>query len=166
MIDGEGPGRRHKAGRASKDDRDYSAGWLERRILKLHREVIDEPLPAEWLKLLEIAPLYSADPGKEERVAVDRWWPFTAKMLEYERNEPGVYEFATSSGIIAYIGSSSRIRNRLREHLGEDPESCIKQHATQYRVDYRSDYKLEQGRLCDEFVVRNGKMPECNDARA
>ena len=94
-----------------------------------------------------------------------QWWTFNDGMINSDKDEGGVYEFANGAGQIVYIGSSGTIRSRLKQHLSEDAKTCIKTNAAQYRIDYRSDYAAEERRLYDEFVRQNGRPPKCNDIR-
>jgi hypothetical protein len=172
VSDPEDQGRRRKdrgpesgAQRLPSHD-DYGEGWLKRKLLELHRGMLDEPVPGELLDIVERISQMGEPNRMEDRVALDRWWPFSKAMVDYERNEPGVYQFATASGAIVYIGSSNEIRDRLKEHIGEDVKSCVRQNATQYRVEYRPDYLEEEQRLYNEFVRQNGRAPQCNEVRA
>lgn len=98
-------------------------------------------------------------------MAFSQWWTFSASMVNSDRNDGAVYEFANSAGTIVYIGSTNELKRRLTEHLGEGATSCIKKNAARYRYDYTSNYaKLEQ-QLYDEFVRLNGKQPTCNTVR-
>jgi hypothetical protein len=94
-----------------------------------------------------------------------QWWSFNESMVSSDLEDPGVYEFANSSGAIIYIGSSNAVRRRLREHLSEDAKSCIKKNATQYRIEYRSDYLGAERSYYDQFVRQYGRAPQCNDIR-
>lgn len=98
-------------------------------------------------------------------MAFSQWWSFTQGMVDSDRNEPGVYEFANSSGSIVYIGSSNDVKRRLCEHLSEDAKSCIKNNAVLYRIEYRSDYKAAERGYYDDFVRTYGRSPQCNDIR-
>ena len=98
-------------------------------------------------------------------MAWTQWWSFREGMVNSDRDEGGVYQFANSAGTVVYIGSSGQIRTRLMQHLSEDAKSCIKNNAAQYRIDYRQDYAAEELRLYNEFVRQNGKQPACNTIR-
>jgi hypothetical protein len=98
-------------------------------------------------------------------MAFSQWWSFNDSMVSADRDEAGVYEFANSAGTIIYIGSSSAVRRRLKEHLGEGAKSCIKNDATQYRIEYRSDYETGERAYYDAFVRANGRAPQCNEVR-
>jgi predicted GIY-YIG superfamily endonuclease len=98
-------------------------------------------------------------------MAFSQWWSFREGMVNSDREEGGVYELADAGSRTIYIGSSRQIRTRMRQHLSEEASSCIRQNATQYRIDYRSDYAAEELKLYDKFVRENGKPPKCNKAR-
>lgn len=98
-------------------------------------------------------------------MAWGQWWDFRKGMVESDRDEGGVYQFANSAGTIVYIGSSGQIRTRLQQHLGEDAKSCIRANATKYQIEYRADYAAEELRLYDAYVRDNGRAPQCNDKR-
>ena len=98
-------------------------------------------------------------------MAFSQWWSFTDGMVNSDRDEGGVYEMADSTGTVIYIGSSGQIKTRLKQHLSEDANACIRKNASQYHIDYRSDFAAEERRLYDAFVSRYGKQPKCNSVR-
>jgi hypothetical protein len=95
-------------------------------------------------------------------MAFSQWWIFTEGYVSSDKDEGGVYEFANREGVVIYIGSTGTIRSRLRQRLSEDAQACIKRNATQYRIEYRSDYAAEELRLYDAYVKDKGSKPECN----
>ncbi len=94
-----------------------------------------------------------------------QWWTFSEGIVNYERDEPGVYELGNTNEAVVYIGSSNEVRRRLKEHLGESAGSCVKKNTAKYRVEYTRDYKNRERQLYDEHVRIHGKPPLCNDAR-
>lgn len=95
-------------------------------------------------------------------MAFSQWYSFNDKMVDYDRNQGAVYEFADISGNIIYIGSTNELQRRMKEHLSENAKGCIRTNASQYRYDYRSDFAAEEKRLYDSFVRANGRAPRCN----
>ena len=89
------------------------------------------------------------------------WWVFGDVIIASERELPGVYEFGNAAGEVIYIGGSVNICRRLREHWVASSDSCVKSHATQYRVEYRSDYLARERELYDLYVKRYSKPPLC-----
>jgi hypothetical protein len=59
-------------------------------------------------------------------MAFTHWWSFTDGMVDSDRNEAGVYQFANATGDVVYIGCSNDLKRRLKEHLGENTTTCIK----------------------------------------
>jgi predicted GIY-YIG superfamily endonuclease len=98
-------------------------------------------------------------------MAFSQWWSFTDSLVDYDRNEAAVYEFANGSGDVVYIGSSNDLKRRLKEHLGENTTSCIKQNAKQYRLEYTSYFATRERELIDEFIRTYGRLPRCNSVR-
>jgi predicted GIY-YIG superfamily endonuclease len=89
------------------------------------------------------------------------WWVFADVIIASEQELPGVYELGNAAGEVIYIGSSANIRRRLRQHWVASGDSCVKRHATQYRVEYRSDYRARERELYDLHVRRYAKPPLC-----
>ena len=89
------------------------------------------------------------------------WWVFGDVIIASERELPGVYELGNAAGEVIYIGSSSDICRRLREHWIEPPGSCVKRNTTQYRVEYRSDYLARQRELHESHLKLHSKPPLC-----
>jgi predicted GIY-YIG superfamily endonuclease len=98
-------------------------------------------------------------------MAFSQWWLFSDNIVAYDRNEAGVYQFANASGDVVYMGCSSDLKRRLKEHLGENTTSCIKQNAKQYRLEYTSYYVTRERELIDEFIRSYGRLPRCNSVR-
>jgi excinuclease UvrABC nuclease subunit len=98
-------------------------------------------------------------------VAFSQWWLFTDAFVASDRNQGGVYQFANSSGDVVYIGSSNDIQRRLKEHLGENTTTCIKQNAKSYRIEYTSSYVSRERELIDQFIAAYGRLPRCNSVR-
>ena len=61
-----------------------------------------------------------------------------------------------------YVGSSDNLRRRLKEHVNEWENDCIKKNAAKYRLEYTSNYKAREKQLYDEHVRMYGKPPSCN----
>ncbi len=95
-------------------------------------------------------------------MAFSTWWAFNDGMVNSDRDEGGVYEIADSRGTVIYIGSSGQIKTRLKQHLNEAANACIKRNGAQYHIEYRSDYAAEELRLYNAFVRANGRQPLCN----
>jgi transcriptional regulator with XRE-family HTH domain len=94
-----------------------------------------------------------------------QWWSFVESVIEAERDDPGVYELGDKDGVVLYIGSSEELRRRLKEHLNEAPQSCIRQNATHYRIEYTAYYAGRERELYKYHLATYGKPPECNDSR-
>src|SRR5690242_3576823 len=92
------------------------------------------------------------------------WWRFTYRMLEYEKDTPGVYQLADSKGEIIYIGSSNEVKQRLMQHLQESADSCLKRNAVQFRVEYLADFESREQQLFEEHLAAYGAPPRCNRA--
>jgi excinuclease UvrABC nuclease subunit len=95
-------------------------------------------------------------------MAFSQWWTFTDGMVNSDKDEPGVYEFADANGEIVYIGSSNQLKRRLKEHLGEGTTSCIKKCAKQYRLEYTAYYITRESELIATFKMAKGALPRCN----
>jgi excinuclease UvrABC nuclease subunit len=93
------------------------------------------------------------------------WWEFSEKMIELDKDEPGVYEFGDSSGAVIYVGSSSQLKRRLKEHFHEPWGTCVRLNATKYRIEYTARFKEREQELYDAHVGIFGRPPRCNDAR-
>jgi excinuclease UvrABC nuclease subunit len=65
---------------------------------------------------------------------------------------------------VIYIGSSNELRRRLKEHLNEASNTCIRQNTTHYRIEYTAAYKIREGELYEGYVRMHGKPPVCNDS--
>jgi|SRR5579862_1544801 predicted GIY-YIG superfamily endonuclease len=92
------------------------------------------------------------------------WWSFVESVVGIDRNQPGVYELGDENGIVVYIGSSDDLKRRLTEHLNEEPYSCIRQNATQYRIEYTAEYEKREGELHRAHIGRHRKPPKCNNS--
>ena len=90
-----------------------------------------------------------------------RWWPFSDSIVEYERDEGGVYELGDSDGTVVYIGKSNKVKRRLKEHL-EESGTCIKRNAKKYRVEYTKNYRKREYELYQEHIRLHGEKPLCN----
>jgi len=76
---------------------------------------------------------------------------------------PGVYELADADKRVIYIGQSATdVPNRLRQHLVSG--GCVAQHAVYWRCRYSAVPQAEEADLLAAFVVRHGRVPECNAA--
>jgi len=95
-------------------------------------------------------------------MAFSDWWTFSQGMIDSDREEGGVYEFADANGTLIYIGSANNVKRRLGEHLGENATTCIKKNAAKYRIEYTPYYQTREKELYDEFVRQYGKPPKCN----
>jgi len=82
-----------------------------------------------------------------------------------DQNQAGVYEFGNSSNDVVYIGSTNDMKRRLKEHLGENTTTCIKQSAKVYRIEYTPNYATRERELVDEFIQTYGRLPRCNSVR-
>jgi len=94
-----------------------------------------------------------------------QWWTFSETLINLDKDDPGVYELGDRSGIVVYVGSSEKLRRRLKEHLNEPSYTCIKQNTIQYRIEYTADYRKREQELYDAHVAIYGKPPKCNDVR-
>jgi hypothetical protein len=93
------------------------------------------------------------------------WWTFTVNLIEMERDAPGVYELGNPGKNVVYIGSSDRIRSCLLGHANEPPGTCLQRFATQFRVEYTQGREKREQELLNEYVLRHGHFPRCNDPR-
>jgi len=91
-----------------------------------------------------------------------QWWTFSDGIVDSDRNDPGVYEFANTAGVVLYIGSTNDIKRRLKEHLGESTTSCIKKNAAKYRIEYTTSYATRERELIEEYRRTYGRLPQCN----
>jgi hypothetical protein len=91
-----------------------------------------------------------------------RWWVFSDVLIDSERDLPGAYELGNAAGEVVYIGSAAEIRRRLQEHWSEPPGSCVKRHATQYRVEYREDYLACERDLYRWHLKTHRRPPTCS----
>jgi GIY-YIG catalytic domain-containing protein len=90
-----------------------------------------------------------------------QWWVFGDVIIASERDVPGVYELGNAAGQVIYIGGSSKIRRRLREHWIDSTTSCVKRNTTQYRVEYRVDYLARERELYELHVKVHAAPPLC-----
>lgn len=95
-------------------------------------------------------------------MAMSKWWSFTTTMVDIDRDQPGVYELADNLEKVVYIGSSAALKSRLKDHLLSN-DSCIKEHAHKYRIDYRNDYRTHERERLQSFRRIHGRLPRCND---
>jgi predicted GIY-YIG superfamily endonuclease len=91
------------------------------------------------------------------------WWTFSVNLIEMERDAPGVYELGNPGKNTVYIGSSDRVRSRLLEHANEPPGSCLHRFATRFRIEYTPDCEKREQDLLNEYILRHGRLPRCND---
>jgi predicted GIY-YIG superfamily endonuclease len=97
---------------------------------------------------------------------IDRpWLLFSEIAINLEQDESGVYELGNRTGSVIYLGSSSRVRQRLKEHLNAWSTTCLKKHTAKYRVEYTSKFKAREWELYDQHVRSHSKPPRCNAAR-
>jgi predicted GIY-YIG superfamily endonuclease len=94
-----------------------------------------------------------------------QWFTFTESVVNYDRDDAGVYELGNAAEIVVYVGSSNELKRRLKEHLNEAGYTCIKQNANRYRIEYTANYKKRELELYDAHVAAHGRAPQCNDAR-
>jgi excinuclease UvrABC nuclease subunit len=94
-----------------------------------------------------------------------QWWSFVESVIEVDRDDPGVYELGDNDGVVVYIGSSNEVRRRLKEHLNEASESCVRQNVTHYRIEYTANYASREQELYKYHLATYGKPPECNNSR-
>ena len=77
---------------------------------------------------------------------------------------PGVYELADEDRNVIYIGMSNRdVPGRLKQHLSRP--GIIRERAVWWRYEYSRLPAAHEARLLEEFVLRHGKLPECNSAK-
>lgn len=93
-----------------------------------------------------------------------QWWSFAESLVSIDRSAPGVYELGDENGTVVYIGSSDDLRRRLTEHLNEDPSTCVRQNATQYRIEYTAEYENRERELYRVHIATYGKAPKCNNS--
>ena len=90
------------------------------------------------------------------------WCAFSEDAINFEQDEPGVYELGDSASSIIYIGSSSKVLRRLKEHLNEWSTTCLKKHAAKYRVEYTVRFKAREWELYGEHIRTHRIAPMCN----
>jgi predicted GIY-YIG superfamily endonuclease len=95
-----------------------------------------------------------------------QWWVFADAIIESEQDAPGVYELGNAAGEVIYIGSSTDLRYRLKEHWNEPDVTCVKTKATQYRVEYRDNHIARERELHDEYLRTHGLPPPCNRTKS
>ena len=93
------------------------------------------------------------------------WWVFADAVIDSDQDLPGVYELGNAAGEVIYIGSSSELRRRLKEHWHEPNGTCVRKNTTQYRLEYRPDYLAGERELFEQYVRDYGRPPLCNEAR-
>ena len=90
------------------------------------------------------------------------WWHFSRGTVEWDRDDPGVYEMGDASDSVVYIGSSDALKRRLKEHLSES-DTCIRKNTVRYRIEYTKDYQARERQLYDKHVKIHGEPPQCNE---
>jgi hypothetical protein len=76
---------------------------------------------------------------------------------------PGVYELADADRSVIYIGQSATdVPNRLRQHLARG--GCVAERAVWWRWRHSLVPQAEEADLLAAFVVRHGRVPDCNEA--
>lgn len=89
------------------------------------------------------------------------WKPFTKIIMKRERESEGVYEIATASHVVIYIGSARNLQSRLLGHLAKR-NTCIDRYAYQYRVEYTADLSSREQALFRTHLNFYGRFPKCN----
>ena len=92
------------------------------------------------------------------------WWKFSHRMIEFERDAPGVYELGDKDHAVIYIGSSSHLRQRLLEHFNDPDHSCLKQDAVHFRVEYCVDCAKREREVYQQHLAAFGQPPRFNSA--
>jgi len=88
------------------------------------------------------------------------WYEFNLNNLNIVPETSGVYCLGLNSNII-YIGSSSNLHERLRDHYySGDP--CIQQ-ATQFAIEPCTNYRERERQRLRDYLASHGKLPACND---
>ena len=96
------------------------------------------------------------------------WWVLHQRLIVLERPKPGVYELASASREILYIGASQNILERLMQHLAEKGKGkdCFGDVAY-FRVKYVDDCDASLRHLLWEYAaVHQGHLPPCNETSA
>jgi hypothetical protein len=104
------------------------------------------------------------NPGVYGYGSLSRWWTFSSTLVEFDRDDGAVYEFAGADENVIYIGSTDALKRRLLEHLNRT-SGCVSQNAKLYRYEYTTNYTSEDGRLFEEFQHTHIFPPFCNIAR-
>lgn len=73
-----------------------------------------------------------------------------------------MYEPGDSEALVVYIGSAEKTKRRIKDHVNEQENDCIKKSAKKYRTEYTQSYKCREKELYDEHVKLFGKAPACN----
>jgi predicted GIY-YIG superfamily endonuclease len=89
-------------------------------------------------------------------------WDLQENWVDTDRDDPGVYELSDSQETVIYVGSAEKLKQRLKGHLNEKDNDCIKKKAKKYRLQYTSQYKAREKELYDEHVKTFGRPPACN----
>jgi hypothetical protein len=105
-----------------------------------------------------------SNPGVYGYGSLSQWWTFSSTLVEFDRDDGAVYEFADADKNVIYIGSTDALKRRLREHL-DKTSGCISQNAKLYRYEYTTNYTSKDSRLFEEFQRTHIFPPFCNIAR-
>jgi predicted GIY-YIG superfamily endonuclease len=89
-------------------------------------------------------------------------WSLNEGMTNSDREESGVYQLLNADGTVIYIGSADNLKKRMKEHVNEKDNDCIKKNAKSYRLEYCSNHKKREKELYDEQVRTFGRAPSCN----
>jgi len=92
----------------------------------------------------------------------NQWWTLSEAVIDYDQDQPGVYELGDANGNVIYVGSADKLKRRLKDHVDDKDNACIKANASKYRLDYDSQPKRREKQLYDQHVLIYGKPPKCN----
>lgn len=83
----------------------------------------------------------------------------------YVKAKSGIYILYNKKGETIYIGESDNLQNQFSNYLDTnfDNNPC-KQKTHSYQRSFTEDHKEQKKNLLEEFLAKNGKLPECNSA--
>jgi len=81
----------------------------------------------------------------------------------YVKAKSGIYILYNKKGEVIYIGESDNLQNQFSNYLDTDfgGNSC-KQKTHSYQRSFTDTPKEQRKALLEEFLVKNGRLPECN----
>ena len=91
-------------------------------------------------------------------------YPWTEDNVNAVRQQAGVYALYDGNQVLIYIGSSNNIRERFQGYWNSNfEEDSCKRDTRYYRREYIDSYEHRETELLQEYRIRHGRLPRCNE---